>query len=53
MKVKQGYWVIWRRKNGKMAEQFFTRYWEAVQKKQGQERAGSKDVSMQKGIKTA
>ena len=53
MKVKQGYWVIWRRKSGAIAEQFFERYYEAVQKKQKQERAGFKDVSMQKGTKTA
>lgn len=53
MKVKQGYWVIWRRKSGAMAEQFFERYYEAVQKKQKQERAGFTDVSMQKGMKVS
>lgn len=53
MKVKQGYWVIWRRKNGAMAEAFKVRYWEAVQKKQTLVRQGYTDVSMQKGMKVS
>ena len=46
-KKRSGYYVIWRRKNGNMAEQHFARYWEAVQKKQALTRQGFRDVSMQ------
>lgn len=51
MTIKQGYTVIWRRKNKKMAEQFFTRYWEAQQKQQELRRKGYTDISMQRTTK--
>jgi hypothetical protein len=50
MTIKQGYWVIWRQKNGKMSEKFFERYWEAQQKRQDLIRKSFTDVSMQVGV---